>query len=104
MVMVGEHRPRFQLPAVRLRQREQPSFEQVELGGGIEQMTFVKRAARDEVNAVWTESVNRCMRPILGGKFVREVFRGDLLQTETGRSRRMMRFHGGGVSQGESAG
>src|SRR5688500_18073126 len=74
--MVRKYRPGFQLPAELFRVAEQEAFEQVAFGLGIEQVLFVKRAGRDDVDTVLRQAMDRSMRPVLRRQLRIEIVGG----------------------------
>lgn len=65
VIMIGKHRPRFQLPTVTLGEREEQSFQQITLCVRIKQVLFVQRAGGDEIYGILGQPMNRRMWPIL---------------------------------------
>src|SRR5258708_17626567 len=63
VVVIGEHRPRFQLPAEISRHREQPAMKNAQARRAPEAMSFQIRAGREEVAAAHAELMRRCMAP-----------------------------------------
>src|SRR5262249_32180302 len=66
MIMVREHRPRFQLPTVLLGQSQQLPFQQVQSCGHSEVMLYVQRGRRHQLGARLLEAVERCVGPRFG--------------------------------------
>ncbi len=63
MIVIGEHRPSFQLPAVFLRQLEQPSLKDRQPVGTAEVMSFEVGGGRNEVDTRLGELMCRGVRP-----------------------------------------
>ena len=66
MIVIGEQRPSFKLPAELLGEGKQEALEQVALLRRIEQVPFVKRAGGDEIHSVVGQTMNRRVWPVLG--------------------------------------
>src|SRR4051812_17798745 len=79
VVMVRENRPGLELPAERLRLREELRLEKVQAVGPAEIMDLLVGAGRDDVGALLAESVQWGVRPVaVGGRtdLRRQVRRG----------------------------
>jgi len=69
MVVIGQHRPGFDMPVGPVRQAEQRPFKQIEPVSTIKESCLVKCAGGNHIDAVFTEPVNRCVWPIFRRAF-----------------------------------
>ena len=76
VVVVGEDGPRLDLPAVEIGFGKQVKFEQVEASVAAKERSFVQRACGHEVNSVFAQAMDWCVRPWAFEKnFVRRRWR-----------------------------
>ena len=64
MIVIGKHRPRFQLPAVFFYQGQQETLKQITFGWGVEKMLFVEGTGSYKIDGILRQTMNRRMRPI----------------------------------------
>ena len=71
VVVVGEHRPGFQLPAPCLELRQQLRFQVIEAFGSLEEVGLVRGGGGDEVRPLGAATMQRRVRPIPLGHWKR---------------------------------
>lgn len=63
VIVIGEHGPRLELPAVMIRQFHESSLQQVQARFVSEEPLLVQSAGGDEIHGIAIELVNRRVRP-----------------------------------------